>query len=170
MTISEFAESSADRPLMFILFFGFILLLAIVAGIIGKGEGHLSPWKYLYSALIYLTCIPAIFIVCLGLYAVTFEGASVMNTDIVTQVVPVLTMIGTLLIVKANVALDRIPGFGKISGLIMMLFASSILMMILRKMKLLIFSYMPIQQIGLIFLVIFAVIYFGWTRVMKSSN
>ena len=170
MTIQEFAESASDRPLMIALFFGFIVLFAIVAGFIGKGEGHLSPWKYLYSVLIYLTCVPAIFIVCLGLYAVAFENASVMNIDLVTQVVPVVSMIATLLITKSNVALDRIPGFGKISGLILMIFAASVLMMILRKMRLLVFSYMPIQQVGLIFLVIFVLIYFGWHKVMKSSN
>lgn len=169
MTIQEFSESASDRPLMILIFFGFIILFAIVAGIIGKGEGHQSPWKYLYSVLIYLTCVPAIFIVCLGLYALAFENASVMNVDLVTQVVPIVSMIATLLITKANVSLDRVPGFGKISGLIMMIFAASVLMMILRKMRLLIFSYMPIQQIGLIFLVIFVIIYFGWHKLMKSS-
>jgi len=79
MTIQEFAESASHRPLMILLFFGFIVLFAIVAGIIGKGEGHLSPWKYLYSTLIYLTCVPAIFIITLSLYALVVEGASIFH-------------------------------------------------------------------------------------------
>ncbi len=169
MTIQEFTESAGDKPFMILLFYGFILIFAILAGIMGKDEGHLSPWKYLYSTLIYLTCVPAIFIVCLGLYAISFEGASILNTDLVTTVVPIFGMIGTLFITKSNVSLDRIPGFGKISGLILMIFAASVLMMILRKMRLLIFSYMPIQQLGLIFLVIFALIYFGWHKFMRSK-
>ena len=169
MTIQDFAASASDHPFMILLFYGFIIVFAILAGLIGKNEGHLSPWKYLYSALIYLTCVPAIFIICLGLYAVSFERASVLNIDLVTQILPVVAMMATLFIAKANVSLDRIPGFGKISGLILMIFSASILMMILRKMRLLIFSYMPIQQVGLIFLVIFAVIYFGWRKMMKSQ-
>jgi len=169
MTIQEFAMSANDKPMMIFIFFGFIILTAILAGIMGKNEGHLAPWKYLYSAIIYLTCVPAILIVTLSIYALMFEGASIMQTSVTTQIVPVIAMIATLLIAKANVSLDRIPGFGKISGLILMIVASSVLMMIISKMRLLIFSYMPIHQLGLIFLVIFAVIYFGWTRLMKSS-
>ena len=155
---------------MIFLFFGFIIVFAIVAGIIGKGEGHLSPWKYLYSALIYITCIPAIFIVFLSLYALIFERASIAETNLLTQIVPVISMIATLLIVKSNVALDRIPGFGKISGFLLMIVAASIMVAIMMKMRLIIFSYMPIQQVGLIFLAIFAVIYFGWRKMMHSSN
>lgn len=169
MTIAEFTDSASNQPLAILLFFGFIILFAIVAGIMGKGEGHLAPWKYLYSTLIYLTCVPAIFIVTLSLYALMFEGAKITETNLVTQVLPVIAMIGTLLISKTNVALDRIPGFGKISGLIMMIIASSILIMILRKMRLLVFSYLPIQYLGLLFLAIFLVIYFGWTRLMKAK-
>jgi len=170
MTIAEFAESANNNPLWIFIFFGFIILFTIVAGIIGKGEGHLSPWKFLYSALIYLTCVPAILIVTISIYALMFEGASIMQTSFTTQIVPVLAMVATLLIAKANVSLDRIPGFGKISGLILMIVASSVLMMMVSKMRLLIFSYMPIHQLGLIFLVIFVVIYFGWTKIMRSSN
>jgi len=133
MTIQDFAASASDRPMMIFLFYGFIIVFAILAGLIGKNEGHLSPWKYLYSALIYLTCVPAIFIICLGLYAVSFEGASVMNVDVVTMIVRVLAMMATLFITKANVSLERIPGFGKIGGLILMIFAASVLMMISRR-------------------------------------
>jgi len=169
MTIQEFAESASNRPLMILLFFGFIIVFAIVAGIIGKDEGHLSPWKYLYSTLIYLTCIPAIFIVTLSLYALVVEGASIASTDLVTQVVPIIAMVATLLITRSNVSLDSVPGFGKISGLILMIVATSIFIAIIGKMRFHVFSYMPIQQVGLMFLVIFAIIYFGWRKMMRSK-
>ena len=170
MTIAEFGGFLGNKPLLVSLFFGFIIVFPILAGVMGKGEGHLSPWKYLYSALIYLTCIPAILIVTISLYALIFEGASLADTNLVTQVVPVISMIATLMISKSNVSLDRIPGFGKISGFIIMIVAASVMIAILMKMRLIIFSYMPIQQVGLIFLVIFAVIYLGWRKLMSSST
>ena len=169
MTIAEFGEYAGTNPLLVILFFGFIIVFALVAGFIGKGEGHLSPWKHLYAALIYLTCIPAIFIVFMSLYALIFEGASISNVNVVTHIFPVISMVATLSIIKSNVSLDRVPGFNKISGFIIMVIAASVLVAILMKMRLIVFSYMPIQQVGLIFLVIFAVIYFGWRKVMSKS-
>jgi len=171
MTIAEFGGFLGNKPLLVFLFFGFIILFAILAGIMGKGEGHLSPWKYLYSALIYLTCIPAILIVTISVFALFFEkDVSLADTNLVTQVVPVISMIATLMISKSNVSLDRIPGFGKISGLILMIIASSVLITFVGKMRFHVFSYMPIQQVGIMFLVIFAIIYFGWRRMMSSST
>lgn len=169
MTIAEFGDYAGSNPLWVLLFFGFIIIFALVAGFIGKGEGHLSPWKYLYASLIYLTCIPAIFIVFMSLYALVFEGASIANVNVVTHIFPVVSMIATLSIIKSNVSLDRVPGFQKISGFIIMVIAASVLVGILMKTRLIVFSYMPIQQVGLIFLAIFAVIYFGWRKVMSSN-
>lgn len=169
MTIAEFGEYAGTNPLMVLLFFGFIIVFALVAGFIGKGEGHLPPWKYLYATLIYLTCIPAIFIVFMSLYALVFEGASISNVNVVTHIFPVISMVATLSIIKSNVSLDRVPGFAKISGFIIMVIASSILVAIIGKMRMIVFSYMPIHQVGIMFLIIFAVIYFGWRKVMSKS-
>ena len=94
----------------------------------GKGEGHLTPWKYLYSALVYLVCVPGIFSVTLDVYMFLFEKRSILQTDIYTQILPILSMVITLFIIKRNVNLDAIPGFGKLSGLIMMITATLLIM------------------------------------------
>ena len=73
MTLREFFQLLADNHLYVIFFFTIIPFAAWLAGLLGKGEGHLAPWKFLYSTLIYLVCVPGIFAVSLDVYLFLFE-------------------------------------------------------------------------------------------------
>lgn len=44
-----------------------------------------------------------------------------METNIFTQVLPILSMILTLVLIRKQVSFDQVPGFDKISGLITIL-------------------------------------------------
>ncbi len=170
MTISEFFEVTGDNPAIVFAFFGFVIFSAILAGILGKGEGNESPWKYLYSALIYLVAIPGIFSVAFNIYLFLFERKSVLDTNIYTQILPILAMVATFFIIRANVSLDRIPGFGKLSGLLMMIFATMSFMWFLDKIRIFVFTFMPFQYLVIIFLVLFVVLYFGWRKIAKVEK
>ncbi len=169
MTISEFFEATGDRPVLVFAYFGFMIIAAILSGILGKGEGQDAPWKYLYSVIIYLVCIPGIFAIALNIYLFLFERKSVLDTNIYTQILPFIAMVITLLIIKANVALDKIPGFGKISGFLMILFATMSFMWFLDRVRLFVFSFLPIQYLGMIFLALFVILYFGWRSISKEE-
>lgn len=170
MTLREFFQLLADNPAYIIFFFLMIPISALVAGFIGKGEGHLSPWKYLYSVLIYLVCVPGIFAVTLNVYLFLFEKQSIFDTDVYTQILPIVSMIGTLLLIRNNVNLERIPGFGKLSGLVMMIGAILALMWIADKTRIIVFSYLPFQQVILIFVVLLIAVRIGWSRFFGKGN
>ena len=61
MTLEEFLEKLVENPFYIIAYFALIPITALIAGFLGKDEGHLAPWNYLYSTLIYLVCVPGIF-------------------------------------------------------------------------------------------------------------
>jgi hypothetical protein len=168
MTLQEFFNLLAEHPAWIIAYFLLIPFTALLAGILGKGEGHLDPWKYLYSALIYLVCVPGIFAVTLSVYVFVFERRSIFQTDIYTQILPVLSMIGTLLLIRRNVDLDLIPGFDKITGLIMMITATFALMWVLDKTHIWVVSFLPFWQGILIFIGLLLVIRWGWSRMAKK--
>ena len=73
MTLQEFFDACAQQPAIPIFFFTALPLTAFLAGVFGKGEGHISPWKYLYTGLIYLAFIPGIFSITLSIYLFLFE-------------------------------------------------------------------------------------------------
>jgi hypothetical protein len=117
----------------------------------GKGEGHLAPWKYLYSALIYLVCVPGIFAAALAVYLFLFQrGGDIFNVNLLTQVLPIASMIATLGIIRRNAPFDAIPGFGRLSSLMMMIFATFVLMYFLDRLHLIAWVNVPVQYLLLI--------------------
>ena len=84
MTLEEFFGTISENPIMILSFFLLIPLTAAIAGFMGKGEGHLSPWKFLYSTLIYLVCVPGILAIALNFFTFLFERRSIFKFDIFT--------------------------------------------------------------------------------------
>ena len=168
MTLGDLFERAAENPGPVIFTFTLIPLTALLAGFMGKGEGHLSPWKYLYSALIYLVSVPGIFAVTLTIYLFLFERRSIFDTSIYLQILPIISMIATLLIIRNNVDLNRIPGFDRLSGLITMISAALIIMWIIDKTRILVFSYVRFEFVLLFFIGLLLAIRFGWSRLARS--
>ena len=167
MTLGEFFEWTGDHPSFLLVFFIAVPLMALLAGMFSKGEGHLAPWKYLYSTLIYLVSIPGIFAVTLSVYLFLFERRSIMDTNLYTQVLPILSMAVTILIIKRQVNLEAVPGFDKLSGLILILGSLMCLMWIIDKTHIYAITFIPFYVVILILVVGFFVIRLGLRRLAK---
>jgi hypothetical protein len=172
MTLQDFFKLLGENPNYVLWYFALIPFTALLAGFIGKGEGHISPWKYLYSALIFLVCIPGIFAVTLNIYLFLFERnqRSILESDILSQILPVVSMILTLFIISKNTHFSSIPGFEKISGLMTMITATFAFMWFLDRTHIVVFSYVPFWQAILIFIVLFLIIRLTWSRMFGSSS
>ena len=162
MTLQDFFNACAEQPAIPIFFFTALPLTAFLAWIFGKGEGHISPWKYLYSILVYLAFIPGIFSITLSIYFFLFEKRSIMETDIVLQIVPVVVMILTYWLIKKNISMDQIPGFGKLSGLILMISVIMVAMWILDRTHVIAITIIPFQWFILLFIALIVAARYGW--------
>ncbi len=169
MTLAEFFTLLGDNPSIILAYFFLIPLTAFLAGILGKGEGDESPWSYLYSVLIYLVCVPGIFAITLSIYLFLFERRSIFDTNVYTQILPVVSMIATLLLIRKNVNLDRIPGFGKMSALVLMITMALGFMWIIDKTRIYVFSYLPFQYVIGIFIVIMVVFRLSFSRMLNQK-
>lgn len=58
MTLGEFIDWIGRDPKYIICFFLLMPVGAALMWFIAKDKGHISPWKYIYSILIYSVCIP----------------------------------------------------------------------------------------------------------------
>ncbi len=167
MTLKEFFDLLALNPAYIIGFFLLIPLAAFIGTIIGKGEEDETVWQFYYSTLIYLAAVPGIFSVTLNIYLFLFERRSVMEADVYTQILPIISMFATLMIIRKSVNLDKIPGFGKLSGLIWMVGAVLLIMWFMEKTRIYVFSYMPVQYVFFILIGLILVFRFGWGRLSK---
>ncbi len=168
MTLQEFFNFIVSNPIWIISYFILIPFTALLAGLFGKGEGDMDPWKYLYSALIYLVCVPGIFAIFFNLYLFIFERRSIFQTEIFTQLLPIVSMFVTLLLIRRNVSLDLIPGFDKITGLFIMITAAFAFFWVLDKTHLIVISFLPLWQGVLIFAGLLLVMRWGWGRLAKK--
>ena len=170
MTLQDFFHLLGQNPSYVLIYFSAIPLIALLANFMGKGEGHLSPWTYLYSALIYAVCIPGIFAFALNIYLFLFERRSILESDIFSQILPIFSMIGTLLIIRQNAPFSAIPGFDKLSGLIMMISATFAFMWFLDRTHIYVISYLPFWQVILIFIGLFVAVRFGWSKFVSGGQ
>lgn len=164
MTLQDFFDICSDRPEFIGFFFVALPLTAFLASIFGKGEGHLSPWKYLYSFLVYAATIPGIFAILLNVYFFLFERQPIMQTNVYTQILPILIMVFTLWLIKRNVAFDDIPGFDRISGMMMVTLVILAIMWVLDRTHIFAVTFMPFQQVLLILIGLLLVARWGMKR------
>jgi hypothetical protein len=165
MTLRELFDYLNANPVTVVGYFLLLLITALLAGIMGRGEGHLSPWKYLYSAIVYLVCVPGIFATALAVYLFLFEqGGSIFNLNLLTQVLPIGAMLATLAVVRRNVAFGYIPGFGKLTDLIMTIVTVFVLMYFLNRLHLVAWVYVPVQWLILIVVALLLIVRFGLKR------
>jgi hypothetical protein len=169
MTLQEFFRLIAANPAYILFYFAILPVAALLANLLGKGEGNLSPWRYLYSILIYAVCVPGIFAVTLSIYFFLFEKRSILDTDIYIQILPIVSMVFTLLIIRQNADFDAIPGFDKISGLMMMIAATLGIMWFLDKTRIIAVTYLRFEMVLLIFAVLLLVIRFGWAKIFSRK-
>ncbi|MDX1940364.1 MAG: hypothetical protein SFU99_07420 [Saprospiraceae bacterium] len=169
MTLQELFNLIAENPAYVIFYFTIIPIAAFMAGALSKGEAHLTPWNVLFSVLIYAVCIPGIFAVTLDVYFFLFEKRSIMNTDVYTQILPVVSMVITLLLIRRYVDFDYIPGFDKISGLITMIAATLGIMWFIDRTKIYAITFLRFEVVLLIFLALLLLIRFGWSKIFGSS-
>jgi hypothetical protein len=168
MTLGEFFQHCSENPTNLKLFFAALPLTAGLALLFGKNEGHLFPWKYLYSILVYACCIPGVFSITLSVYKFLFERGSIMDANIWTQILPILVMIITLWLIKKNVPLDNVPGFDKIGSLIFFLTILIIFLWILEKTNIYVISFLPFWQFVAMFLLFIVLLRFGIKRLFSN--
>lgn len=167
MTLQEFLDACAQNPSIILLYFLCLPLTAFLASILGKGEANVSPWKYLYSILMYLAVIPGIFAITLNIYLFLFERRSIFEADIFSQILPIIIMVFTLLLIRRNTCFEDIPGFNRLGGLLLIISALLSGMWFLDKTRIVIFSYMPFYVVLIILAVLIVVIRFGTKSLFK---
>ncbi|MGB1216667.1 MAG: hypothetical protein ACPG5P_02255 [Saprospiraceae bacterium] len=168
MTLQQIFDNIAENSTFAIISLLAIPLLGLVMGWISKGEEEKSPWKYLFSFIIYAAAIPGIFAMTLCVYTFLFQRVSFLEVNVLVYFLPMITMIGTFLILKNQMDIENIPGFGKLSGLLMMIAVIIIGMFIMDRMRILVISIMPIQYALLLLVGLFVAFRFGMKRLFNK--
>jgi hypothetical protein len=135
MTLQDIFDGVGSNPTFAIMYFVLVPLLAVLFGWISKGEELQSPWRYIYSGLVYATVIPGIFAATLCIYTFLFSRTNFLNVNVIVYFLPIISMLTTLFIIQRQIDVDEIPGLGKLSGFVMTISAVMVCMFILDRTR-----------------------------------
>lgn len=164
MTLQDFFQYVSAQPLALLVYFVGLPLLAWVVGEVATGSTNIKFWGYVYSLLAYLVCIPGIFAVSLNVYTFLFERQSIWAMNLLTQVLPIVSMCITLVLIKRKIPFEYVPYFGKLSGFITIIAACMGIMWFIDRTRIMVFSYMPFQYIIGFFVLMLVAIRYGWSK------
>ena len=162
MTIQELIQMANGHLLALVVFFVAPPVIAWACGLMhGRGNGGVSPWKYIYSALVYAVCIPGLFSSVLTGYALFFQRANLLNVNLAVYFLPIISMIVTLIFIHKTVNFENLPGFDRISGLMVMIGCSFLIVLAIDKTRIWLLFHGPIVMLLAVAAGIFALIKWG---------
>lgn len=172
MTLQELFDTLAHNPTPVIIYFLLLPIAAAIGGAVAtKEEARQSPWKYFYSALVYMSSVPGILALVLCVYTLFFERQrSLLEVNALVYFLPILIMIATLLLINKKVDMRYIPGFRRLSGMLMMLAVTFITILIIQQTRIWIVFHGSVMYLFGLFLVLFGVFYLGWTKLFAPGS
>ncbi len=122
-SIQDFTESLEQIPPLILL--AVFLVPPVLAWGLGmlhrKGDGDLGPWRYFYSFLVYLACVPGIFSSVLTAYSLFFIRQNLLHVNIFVYFLPIISMVATLVVIARNARWKNLPGVDRLTALITVL-------------------------------------------------
>ncbi|HEY9844536.1 MAG TPA: hypothetical protein V6D23_28955, partial [Candidatus Obscuribacterales bacterium] len=122
MTLREVITLAGQHPEWLAIYFGVVPFLALLLPLFHKKAfGEFAPWKYVYSFLTYLTCVPGLMAAVLVGYSLFFTRENLLDANPMIYFLPLLSMFVTLVLIRKQVDFNALPGFDRLSGLMILI-------------------------------------------------
>ncbi len=123
MTINDLLRVAAEHSWLVLAYFAAPPLLTFGTGRLHTTprEGARNPYGAIYCVLIYLVSVPGALAAVLTGYGLLFLRADLRFVPIVVYFLPIASMLATWALMRRQVDLDDVPGFGRLSALLLLL-------------------------------------------------
>lgn len=171
MTLRDLIQAAGNHPAPVFAALAAVPLFAWIAGISHRdGEGRNVPWKYAYSVLVYLACIPGIFAAVLTAYSLFFSGENLLDANLLVYFMPIAAMVITLVLIRKRVSFDDVPGFDRLSGLMVLLGCSFAIALAVQKTRIFIGFFGSVEMLLGLAAGIFALLKWGGAMLFRSGE
>jgi hypothetical protein len=171
MTTRELIQWSGQHPAVLLAMFVAPPLLAWLLGKVhGKENGKLAPWKYLYSVLVYLACVPGMFAGVITAYTLFFSRENLLDANLLVYFLPIVSMVATLVLIRKNVSFEDVPGFDRLSGLMVMVGCSFVIALAIEKTRIFLFFGGSIGMLFALAAGIFALLKWGTYMLFRRRD
>jgi len=171
MTTRELMQQADQHPLVLAAVF---VAVPVVVWLLGqmhqKGKGGEAPWNYVYSVLVYLACVPGMFAAVISGYVLFFSRENFLDMSLLASVLPIVSMVVTLVLVRKNVPFDQVPGFNRLSGLMVMIGCSFAIALVIQKTNIWIFFGGSIERLLILAAGVFALLKWGTHALFRDRD
>jgi len=129
-----------------------------------------SPFKYVYTALVYISSVPGILAAVLTCYALFIERSSLLNINIVVYFMPIISMVATLVLIKRSVDLKHIPGIDRLYGILIVIAITFTVSLAIIKTGIWIFFGSSLLTLFVTAIVLFALLEIGIAKLFGSKS
>lgn len=171
MTIQDLIQWANGHSLALLVSFFAPPVLAWLCGLIhGRGNGGNAPWKYIYSVLVYAVCIPGLFSSVITGYSLFFARANMLNVNLLVYILPIVSMVVTLIFIHKTVNFENVPGFDRISGLMVMIGCSFVIALAIDKTRIWLLFHGSIAMLFALAAGIFALLKWGTYMLFRRRD
>lgn len=162
MTTREILLALGQSPTLLALMLGGPSLLAIVLGWLHpRGKGGRGPVKYGYSLAVYSACIFGVAALVIDAYTLAFTRENLLDANFLVTIAPIVAMVTTLGLVSRNVDFRALPGFDRLSGLVLMLAATFASVILVSKTNFVVLFHGSFWNLVLVAVGVFLMLKFG---------
>jgi hypothetical protein len=135
MTVRELILWLGRNPTWLVGFLAALPALGLILPLFhGKHKGNLNPWRYVYSLITYLTCLPGMLAAILIGYSLFFSRENLLDANFLVYFGPPISMLATLMLLSKQVRFDALPGFDRLSGLMILIGGSCAIVLLISKL------------------------------------
>jgi|GEM_PF-267032 len=171
MTTRELMQQGDEHALVLVTVF---VALPAATWLLGqvhqKDKGGEAPWKYLYCVLVYLACVPGIFAAVISGYVLFFSRENFLDMSLLVSILPIVAMVMTLVLLRKHVAFEQVPGFDRLSGLMVMLGCSFAIALAIQKTRIWILFGGSIEHLLILAAGGFALLKWGTYALFRNRN
>ncbi len=167
MTVQDFIDWFGNNPNLVLGYFIVIIVISLLGLLVVNRRNFKPPVNYFYGLLIYAVTIPGLLALILLLYSFFFLKVNLLQVDLIAYFVPLVATLITLVIINKTVPMSRIPGFGKLSGLFLIVMITFVITYILQRMFFGVFFVGRFQYLVIFFLALLFGLKIAWDRIVK---
>lgn len=157
MTLRDLFDFTTNNPTKLYYFFIGLPAISFLLKNLFTDPNKAYKIKWLFSIICFLAVIPGIFAITFGIYTFLFERLSILDINLLVQLLPILSMFVTLYFVKNTLPFEYIPGFEKLTTLATYMFGIMAILWIVDRTHIMAISIIPFMYIilGLLVFVLF---------------
>jgi hypothetical protein len=171
MTTRDLIDQAGQHPVALALALtGPPVFSLLVGRLHDRGQGGAVPWNYAYAVLVYVACVPGMFSGVLTAYTMFLSRENLLDTNLLVYFLPIVSMIVTLVLIRKNVAFDEVPGFDRLSGLMVMVACSFAIALAIQKTRIWIVFGGSIERLFILAAGIFGLLKWGASMLFRRRD